>query len=259
MAEVSSARRRAGRIVLAVLGVGAVAAIVWLGFDLHAGAARSSYTQDHGVARGGVVTSVTEVDHSSKYDSWVTYDYGVRLDSPVDGTDETVAHDPAEDYQRYDTGDRIDVLVDPKDTGYAELPGERVNASTWWLGPGILLVVFVGLAVLIWREGRKRRQRSPEELVRSLRKKGRLAEAAAHVDELGPYGVAGDDADTSLGASVLEEYGDQLAANDWEAADAAYQRAADLQRRFASTATAGGEGIARMDIAARIDAKRYRR
>lgn len=256
MAEASSARQRTGTIVLTVLGLAALAAVIWLGVSLHAGAARSSYTQDHGVARSGVVTSVTAVDHTSKYDTSTTYDYGVRLDSSVAGTTATVAHDPAKDLQQFSTGDSIDVLVDPKEPGYAELPGERVNASTWWIGPGILLFVLVGLAVLIWRKGRTLRQRSPEELVRSLRKAGRLAEAAAHVDELGPYGVPGDDADTSLGASVLEEYGDQLAATDRAAADAAYRRAADLQRAFASTATAGGEGLARMEIVARIEAKR---
>ena len=113
------------------------------------------------------------------------------------------------------------------------------------------------MVVLIAGQSRsnKRKAATPEAKVRSLRAGGRLAEAAEHVDELGPFGVPGDDPDTSLGASVLEEYGDQLATTDSEAANAAYRRAAELQRAFASTATAGGEGLARMQVADRIEAK----
>ncbi len=98
---------------------------------------------------------------------------------------------------------------------------------------------------------------SPEQAVRALRASGRLAEAAELVDQLGPYGVAdGDDATASLGAAVLEAYGDQLAAADPGAADAAYRRAAGEQRSYAAAATSGGEGAARMAEAGRIDAKR---
>ena len=65
--------------------------------------------------------------------------------------------------------------------------------------------------------------------------------------QLGTYGVAdGPDLTTSLGAAVLEAYGDQLAATDREAADAAYRNAAGEQRSFAAAATSGGEGLARM-------------
>jgi hypothetical protein len=98
-----------------------------------------------------------------------------------------------------------------------------------------------------------------ERAVRELRAEGKLAQAAQLVGELGPYGVAdGPEATTSLGAAVLEAYGDQLAATDQAAADAAYRSAADEQRSFAAAATSGGEGIARMDEAERIDGKRRR-
>ena len=97
----------------------------------------------------------------------------------------------------------------------------------------------------------------PEQAVRALRASGRLADAAELVDQLGPYGVAeGIDATLSLGAAVLEAYGDQLAATDPAAAADAYRRAAGDQRSFAAAATSGGEGIARMAEADRIDAKR---
>jgi hypothetical protein len=98
-----------------------------------------------------------------------------------------------------------------------------------------------------------------ERTVRELRAAGRLAEAARLTEYLGPYGVAEDlTATASLGAAVLEAYGDQLATTDPEAADAAYRRAAQDQRSFAGGATSGGEGMARMMEADRIDAKRRR-
>lgn len=103
-----------------------------------------------------------------------------------------------------------------------------------------------------------------ERAVRELRAAGRLAEAAGLTGYLGPYGVAEDATATiSLGAAVLEAYGDQLAEAgpkaDLAAADAAYRRAADDQRSFAAAATSGGEGIARMMEADRIDGKRRAR
>jgi hypothetical protein len=75
---------------------------------------------------------------------------------------------------------------------------------------------------------------SPEQAVRALRADGRLAEAVELVDQLGPDGVAdGAVATVSLGAAVLEGYGDQLAAADPDAANAACRRAAEEQRSFA--------------------------
>jgi hypothetical protein len=101
--------------------------------------------------------------------------------------------------------------------------------------------------------------REAERAVRELRAAGRLAEAAQLVDQLGPYGVEdGPDCTTSLGAAVLEALGDQLAATDPAAADAAYQDAAEDQRSYAAGATSGGEGLARMARADRIEAKRHR-
>jgi len=98
-----------------------------------------------------------------------------------------------------------------------------------------------------------------ERSVRELRAAGQLAQAARLVGQLGPYGVAdGPDATTSLAAAVLEAYGDQLAATDPAAADAAYRNAAAEQRSFAAAATSGGEGMARTSEADRIDAKRLR-
>jgi hypothetical protein len=92
--------------------------------------------------------------------------------------------------------------------------------------------------------------------IRKLRRAGRLAEAVALVDRLGPYGVNDeDDWDTSLGASVLAAYAEQISAIDPEGARAAYKRAGQLQRAFASGATSGGEGVARIGVAEGYEAK----
>jgi hypothetical protein len=102
-------------------------------------------------------------------------------------------------------------------------------------------------------------QLAAERAVRELRAAGALAQAVRLVGRLGPYGVAdGPDATTSLGAAVLEEYGDQLAATDPAAADAAYRDAAADQQSFAAAATSGSEGLARTAEAARIETKRRR-
>ena len=102
-------------------------------------------------------------------------------------------------------------------------------------------------------------QPGAERTIRELRAAGRLAEAVRLIGRLGPYGGAdGPDATTSRGAAVLEEYGDQLAGTDPDAADAAYRDAAADQRSFAGGATSGGEGLARIGEADRIEAKRRR-
>jgi hypothetical protein len=100
-------------------------------------------------------------------------------------------------------------------------------------------------------------QAAADRAIRELRSAGRLAEATVMIAQLGPYGAAdGPDATVSLGAAVLEAYADQLAGHDPAAADRAYQDAAADQRSFASSATSGGEGLARIAEAARIEAKR---
>jgi hypothetical protein len=104
-----------------------------------------------------------------------------------------------------------------------------------------------------------------ERAIRELRAAGRLAEAAALIGQLGPYGAAdGPDATVSLGAAVLEARGDELAgagagagAGDPEAAGLAYRDAAADQRAFAAGATSGAEGLARVAEADRIEAKRW--
>jgi hypothetical protein len=100
-------------------------------------------------------------------------------------------------------------------------------------------------------------QAAAERDIRGLRAAGRLAEAVALIGLLGPWGAAdGPDATLSLGAAVLEALGDQLACSEPVAADRAYRDAAADQRAFAGSATSGGEGLARIAEADRIEAKR---
>jgi hypothetical protein len=118
---------------------------------------------------------------------------------------------------------------------------------------------------------------------RALWQEGKLWEAAHLVDVFGPFDEDDDGitATTSLGAAILEAYGDSLATHrasgnsasanraagnraasnrapgNTAAARAAYQRAADAQRSYAAFATSGSEGSARMSEAARLDAKAH--
>jgi hypothetical protein len=92
--------------------------------------------------------------------------------------------------------------------------------------------------------------------LQGLLDQGRVAEAAHLVGQFGlcDWPVRGDQ-DSSVSAVVLERYADGLAGHDQAAARAAYLRAAGAQRSFAAFASAGGEGIARMLEADRLDAK----
>ena len=86
---------------------------------------------------------------------------------------------------------------------------------------------------------------------------GRSAEAAQLIELCGPFpdAAADDDADVSLAAAVLEDYGDKLIRRNRSAARGAYRRAASAQRAFAACTASADEGAARMAQADRIDGK----
>ena len=158
----------ASRIVGLVIVIGAAAALTTLAVSLHSQADRSSYTQHHGLARKATIEAVQPVSNSTSHDSWTTYDYDLALAVPVGAATRTVAHDPTRDFRRFDRGDTISVLVDPRQLDYAELPGIPVESSSWFIGPLVLAVVFVGLIVLITAEEiRHRRLRSTQARGRS--------------------------------------------------------------------------------------------
>ena len=147
------------RAILAILVIGYLVFMVFISVQLHAKASRSSFTQHHGISRTGTVEVVHKEHHSSRYSSWNTFNYDVALTTPVDGANRTRAHDPSKDFQAFSAGEPITVLVDTEETGYAELPGQPVQSSTWFVGPLILAVIFVGLFAFIGYEEIKHRRR----------------------------------------------------------------------------------------------------
>jgi hypothetical protein len=158
----------ASRIAGIVIVIGAAAVLTTITVSLHSQAARSSYTQHHGLARKATIEAVQPVSHSTSHDSWTTYDYDLALAVSAGAATRTVAHDPTRDFRRYDQGDTISVLVDPRQLGYAELPGIPVESSSWFIGPLVLAVIFIGLLVLITAEEiRHRRLRSTQARGRS--------------------------------------------------------------------------------------------
>lgn len=172
---------------------------------------------------------------------------------------------PIDGATRDDLGKTIDVTVSG-DRAYTR----SLRTPIVLLVIGGAIVIFMGVVVPISLRRTQRRLPAPppapakppvEEVarqIRELRSAGRLADAAALVDGLGQYGVNDEqDFDTSLGASVCAAYAEQLMAGDPVAARAAYRRAAELQRAFAASATAGGEGLARMAVAHVYEARAH--
>src|ERR1022692_778524 len=166
----------ATRIIGIAIVIGAAVALTALAVQLHAEAARSSYTQQHGLARQAARSSYTQqhglarqatveavhaVSHDTSHDSWTTYDYDVTLAAPAGQVTRTVAHDPTRDFQRFDPGEKVSVLVDPQQPDYAELPGSPVGSSSWFTGPLVLGVIFLGLIALITAEEIKHRRLRP--------------------------------------------------------------------------------------------------
>src|ERR1022692_4580322 len=151
----------ATRIIGIAIVIDAAVARTARAVQLHAEAARSSYTQQHGLARQATVEAVHAVSHDTSHDSWTTYDYDVTLAAPAGQVTRTVAHDPTRDFQRFDPGEKVSVLVDPQQPDYAELPGSPVGSSSWFTGPLVLGVIFLGLIALITAEEIKHRRLRP--------------------------------------------------------------------------------------------------
>jgi hypothetical protein len=172
---------------------------------------------------------------------------------------------PIDGATRDDVGKTIEVTVSG-DRAYTR----SLRTPIVLLVVGLGISVFMGVVIPLSLQRSRRRPRadagaaakvSVEEVarqIRELRSAGRLADAVALVDGLGQYGVNDEqDFDTSLGASVCAAYAQQLTASDPAGARAAYLRAAELQRAFAASATAGGEGLARMAVADTYEARAH--
>lgn len=142
----------ASRFVTGVVLVVVLGLLVFLSVFLHARAARSAYTQHHGVLRTGTVETVHPIHHSSRSSSWTTYNYGVALLQPVGAVDHTVVNDPTKDEQAFEQGGQIVALVDPKQPSYAEIAGEPVFTSSWFIAPLVLGLVLLFFAFLVGYE-----------------------------------------------------------------------------------------------------------
>lgn len=148
---------------------------------------------------------------------------------------------PIDGATRDDLGKTIDVTVSG-DRAYTR----SLRTPIVLLVIGGAIVIFMGVVVPISLRRTQRRLPAPppapakppvEEVarqIRELRSAGRLADAA-----------------------VCAAYAEQLMAGDPVAARAAYRRAAELQRAFAASATAGGEGLARMAVAHVYEARAH--
>jgi hypothetical protein len=127
----------------------------------HGDAARTSYTQAHGVRRAARVIS-EDIGTGKNPTSTAV----VRLSGPVSGHDTTTVH--IQGAPAYSPGAPVTVVVDPQDPGYAELPGAPYASSGKWelllgIGVGDILVMPFGMGVAALR-----RLRSQRRLRRSL-------------------------------------------------------------------------------------------
>jgi hypothetical protein len=85
---------------------------------------------------------------------------------------------------------------------------------------------------------------------------GRYAEAESMLSIIFPVGSSVDGGEVVSRGAFYEDWGDAVAELDPAAARTAYAQAEELFATFASWATAGGEGLARMVDVERVIGKR---
>jgi hypothetical protein len=151
--QMSRRRHRDGPVALTIVG------LIWTGLAIAllagavvnvSNAARSSYTQNHGVSVSGTVISA---DNSTVCSARGGCSYSatilVRLSRPVGGVSVTTAHYP--DSTDLVSGEPVTVLVDPKQPDYAELPGHAYTTAIQWILGFALALVMGLLAFVDWR------------------------------------------------------------------------------------------------------------
>ena len=157
-----SGTRRAGTIfgiTMWVLMTGGGGVLIFHSVQEHGDAARSSYTQAHGVRQAAQV--ISERTSPGDDPEHPTSALVVRLSSPVNGHDTTTVH--IQGAPAYSPGAPVTVVVDPQDPGYAELPGAPYTSSFEWeisliLGLGLILVIPLCLGLAVLRQLRSRRR-----------------------------------------------------------------------------------------------------
>ena len=152
-----------GWIFVSVIAIGGAGAFIFQSVQAHGDAARSSYTQAHGVRQTvRVISESTNRDNPKLPTSALT----VRLSRPVNGHDTTTVH--IQGTPAYSPGAPVTVVVDPQDPGYAELPGSPYSSSTQWvifllIGIAFILLyplIAVGVLVLLPLRRRRRLRRT---------------------------------------------------------------------------------------------------
>jgi hypothetical protein len=109
--------------------------------SVHRDAARSYYTQGHGVRRAARVISEDAATGTSPKST-----AAVQLSEPVNGHDTTTVHMIGA--PTYSPGAQVAVVVDPQDPGYAELPGAPYTTTGQWatfLVWGLLVILLAPL------------------------------------------------------------------------------------------------------------------
>lgn len=155
-----SGRRWTGTIIWTLLalivGLGLGTVLIVHSVSVHGDAARTSYTQAHGVRRTARVISE---DTGKGKDPTSTV--AVRLSEPVNGHATTTVH--IHGAPTYSPGAPVTVDVDPQDPGYAELPGAPYTSTAQWavflgIGLGDILVISFAIGVPALRQLRSRRR-----------------------------------------------------------------------------------------------------
>ena len=123
--------------VFLALVLGSFGGLVFAATFVAGGVDKSGYTQDHGLSRSGIVTSVTSQGGRAP-----SSDVEVRLTEPVNGQVATTAH--FHPITSLKPGAAVQVLVDPQDPSYAEFPGHRYIQS--YVAQVIAVTFLVSLA-----------------------------------------------------------------------------------------------------------------
>lgn len=113
--------------------------------QLNSAAAKSSYTQAHGIRENATVTSVDNEQSCQDSPGSCSYSANVSVTLPtaVKGRTSTVAYVPHK--VTYANGQSVAVLVNPEDPGYAEVPGQSGYTNS-----GLLAVLEWPFAALVF-------------------------------------------------------------------------------------------------------------
>lgn len=112
----------------------------------HEQAARSAYTQQHGVPEQAHVLGVANDQHCGRSSCSYTAAIAVTLGTPVGGAVTSTVHLNA--FSDALPGEVLPVLVDPRQPDYAELPGRPFKGAHVWIVEAVLALFFGAITAL---------------------------------------------------------------------------------------------------------------